>query len=239
MGISQLFDKFYEPDSSPTPEIGSVYWVPTSEVTEVINILQVKRATPQEHQITDFEFVEINSDHFKSTDRLPVKRLNLGDSQELVVTKAKKRPCVVLGKATIPPSQIESISDGAQRRQAKHLKRSLYLVAPFYSCAKYSENSTFGPILTARVKALMYPHLCYMAPLNPNETASNPGSIIRLDQVFPTSLGRGTEKADLKVVEDLMEIILGQFQVVSDLPEVEALTVARELVKDCLPEEVK
>lgn len=238
MGITQVFDKFYEPDTNSLPQLGSVYWVPTPEVPEVPKILEVRRASPEEHEITDFEFVEIADRHFKPNSRLPIKRLNLGDTQELLITKAKKRPCVVLGKGFISSDKIESIADGEQRRQAKHLHKPTHLVAPMYGCATYTDRTAFGPILTARVKALWYPHLCYMPPLNPKDLASNPGSILRLDHIFPSHLSRGAERAGIKVTDEVLEIIMDQLGVVCDQPESENLVLVKDIVKDCIPEEL-
>lgn len=236
MGITQVFDKFYEPDTNSLPQLGSVYWVPTPEVPEVPKILEVRRASPEEHEITDFEFVEVADRHFKPNSRLPIKRLNLGDTQELLITKAKKRPCVVLGRGFISSDKIESIADGEQRRQAKHLHKPTHLVAPMYGCATYTDRTAFGPILTARVKALWYPHLCYMPPLNPKGSASNPGSILRLDHIFPSHLSRGAERAGIKVTDEVLEIIMDQLGVVCDQPESENLILIKDIVKDCLPE---
>lgn len=236
MGITQVFDKYYETDAGAPPQIGSIFWVPTPEVAEVPRLLEVHRSTPEEHEITDFEFVEIADRHFKPNSRLPIKRLNLEDTQELLVTRAKKRPCVILARAHITPDGIAAIADKEQLRQAKHLQKPIHLVAPMYGCATYAESRSFGPILTARVKALSYPHLFYMSPLNSKDAGRDPGSILRLDHTFPTHLGRGSETAGLKVIDEVMEIILGQLQIVCGLPPSEILVAVKELVKECLPE---
>ncbi len=148
------------------------------------------------------------------------------------MAKGKRRPCVVLGCAQVSGEQLNSIKDGEQRRLAKHLQRTCFLVAPMYSCSTYYERSSFGPVLTARVKALWYPHLCYMPGFN----GSAPGSILRLDHTFPTCLGRGSDPAKKKVTEEVMEIVVGQLQVVCGMPPTEILVSIQELVKGCLPD---
>lgn len=236
MGITQIFSQFYD-DVPPSqrPDIGSVYWVPTPEVSEVPLILQVKRASPEEHEIIDFEFVQVGSQHFKSGTRLPIKRLNLGDTEELMVAKAKKRPCVVLGRGFLAPEQIASLPKGEQQKLAKHLERIVYLVAPMYGCSTYYKQNAFGPVLTARVKALWYQHLCYMPDFNGQE----PGSILRLDHVFATHLGRGSEPAGKKVKEDVFQIVQAQFLVTCGLPPDDLLLAAKDLVNGCLPAELR
>ncbi len=78
MGITQIFDQFYidEPPNA-VPTFGSVYWVPTPEVQGVPRILEVQRSSPEEHEITDFEIVEIGARHFRHSERLPTRDLTL------------------------------------------------------------------------------------------------------------------------------------------------------------------
>lgn len=213
MGIAQYFsNKFYEEDKSAQPNIGSIYWVPTSDTSEVPTILDVKRASPSEHEITDFSFVQIGSQHFGTKDQLPVKKLNLEDNSELVVTKAKKRPCIVLGLAGVLESEIKTIEHPSQQRQARHLSRVVHIVAPMFSCSTAQENGSFGPEITRRIKVLSYPHLAYFPPFKIEDLSFNPGSILRLDLAFPTYLLRGCEKSELKVNEEVMDIIQEQFK---------------------------
>lgn len=241
MGISQFFKGFYDEEPAGGPAVGSIWWAPVPESREVPLILDVKRTAPDEHSAVDFEFVEAGSQHFKSRTRLPIKRLSLDDTQELIVSKGKKRPCVVLGKATIPGSDIASLAnaDKTQGRQAQHLSKQMYLLAPMYGCATYQSNGSFGPILTARVKALQYPHLCYFPPLKPSEATSNPGSILRLDHVFPSFLGRGCDREDQKVAACVMEVVLDQLKAVCGMePSADFFTI-KELIQDCLPDDLR
>lgn len=235
MGISQVFDKFYEDEKSGTPSVGSIFWVPCTDVPEVPIVLQVQRASPQEHEITAFEFVEVGAQHFKASDRLPIKRLNLQLHEELIVAKAKRRPCVVIAATHIPVESLATLPEGDQRRQAKHLRRRSFLVAPLYSCSTYAKTNAFGPILAARVKALWYPHLCYL----PDFKGEPPGSIARLDRVFPTMLGRGCEPSGLRVTDEVMEVIRSQFLVTCGYDPTPWLIELKELVATCLPAELK
>lgn len=242
MGITQFFEKgFYEQDASRNPAIGSVWWAPVPESREVPIILDVTRAAPDEHGIVDFSFVDAGSQHFKSKSRLPIKRLNLDDTQELMVSKGKKRPCVVLGKATVSNEDIASLTDAdkEQGRQAKHLCKPMYLLAPMYGCATYHERGGFGPILTARVKALQYPHLCYFPPLKHAEVKSNPGSIMRLDHAFPSFLGKGCEPDGQRVLDCVMEVVLDQFMAVCGMEPSDNFVAIKELIQTCLPDDLR
>jgi hypothetical protein len=126
MGVLQLFDRFYEAIPAGTlPAPGHLYWVPTPNVEEVPKILDVKRSSATEHEITDFEICEIGNHHFGKKTRLPIKRLALGDTEELVITKAKKRLAVVL--ASITTNNIQTLPKGQQQRLAKHVEKNLLL----------------------------------------------------------------------------------------------------------------
>lgn len=236
MGISQYFNNDFYDKNSPSPTIGSIFWTPTPEVIEVPYIFDVTRSSSDEHEITDFSFVELGAHHFRSKDTLPVKRLGLEDNVELMVFRGKKRPCVVLGAGTIPQNELDSINHPEQRRQGKHLAKLLYIVAPMYGCSTHQEKGGFGPVITSRIKALKYPHLCYFPPLNPQEAGQNPGSILRLDHVFATFLGRGTEPHELKVKDYVMDVVQNQFKVVCGMEPSDNFIEVKTLVEDCLTE---
>ena len=233
MGILQVFDEFYESvPAKATPELGHIYWVPTANIDEVPRILDVQRASPTEHEISSFEIQQISSHHFKSKDRLPIHSLNLGDTEEIIVAKAKKRPAVVL--ATIHTEQVESLPQDAQKRLARHLDKKCYLVAPMFSTSTMMDPSTFGPVLVARIRALKYLHFFCLPEKG---DASKPESIIRLDRIFPTYLGRGSEPMVLMVQEEPFAVLQSQFNILVGGNSSEPYEVVRDLVKDALPPE--
>jgi hypothetical protein len=65
MGVLQVFERFFEDlagDAAP-PAPGYLYWVPVPETQEVPRVLDVQRATPDEHWATGFEITEIGNHH--------------------------------------------------------------------------------------------------------------------------------------------------------------------------------
>ena len=235
MGFLQLFDEFYT-DSEPTgaPAVGDIYWAPVPEVNEVPRILDVLRADPEEHSATSFEIVDIKREHFSQRDRLPIKRLNLGETEELIIAKGKKRPVLVLSRNVVP--DITSLPRGSQRRMAQSVGRESYLVAPFYSVSLPPHRTTmFGPVLVARIRALRYVHLaCLPARGKPGV----PDSIVRLDRVFPCYLSRGCEKSGDRLADEPLEIIQAQLALLTGGTNTEPYNLAKELVADTLPEEL-
>ncbi|CAM2737103.1 Uncharacterised protein [Legionella steigerwaltii] len=235
MGILQVFDTFLEDTpSNSKPQLGSIYWVPTPDTDEVTRILEVERATPDEHSITNFEITQINKTHFKSRQRLPIKRLNLGDTEEIILTKGKKRPVVIL--SAIHTSNIDTINSGTERKLASNLGKTTYLVAPCFSVSSMLNPGTFGPILVARIRALQYPHFfCLPDPKNPDE----PGSIIRLDRIFPTYLGLCCTPMEKKLHPEPFEVLLSQFSIVMNdkCAYKEPYELVKTLAQDALPTE--
>lgn len=243
MGISQFFPEFYRDAAANADHlgVGSVWWAPVPEIREVPLILDVNRASPDEHAAVTFEFVEIGTHHFKVKERLPIKKLNLDNTQELIVSRGKKRPCVVLAKATVSEADLAGVeaTDREQGRQARHLSKSVYLLAPMYGCSTHQERGSFGPILTARVKALRYPHLCYFPAFKRSDRTSNPGSIMRLDHVFPSFLGRGCDAHGVKIQDCVMEVVLDQLKAVYGMEPSEDFADIKMLIQDCLPDELR
>lgn len=233
MGILQVFDNFYEIDAEKTkPQPGDIYWVPTADISEVPTILDVTRSTPEEHEVTSFEVKQIENYHFTERERLPIHRLNLGNTEELLISKAKKRPVVVL--ATTFTDDINTLPKGAQQKLAGHLSKPSYLVAPMYSTTTMLDPGTFGPQLVARIRALQYLHFFCLPD---EDNATRPGSIVRLDRVFPTYLGRGCNAYGKKLHPEPFEVLLSQFSILSGVGYSEPYELIKELVQDALPDE--
>ena len=234
MGILQVFDNFYEqvPKGS-IPQPGHIFWVPTPEVNEVPRVLNVERATPTEHEVSNYVIEEVSREHFTHRERLPIKRLNLGDTEELLISKAKKRPAVII--ASTVTNDLDSLPKGTQKQLAKQLGKPCYLVAPMFSTSSLMKPTTFGPTLVARIRALQYLHFFCLPDEN---RPDRPDSIVRLDRIFPTYLGRGCEPMGKRIHEEPFEIILSQFSILSGAVYREPYDLAKELVQDALPEEL-
>ncbi|HDP0036252.1 hypothetical protein DGG96_16990 [Legionella qingyii] len=236
MGILQVFSTFLEDTPSTKPEPGSIYWVPTPNVEEVTRILDIERATPDEHCVTNFEIKQMSSVHFTSRERLPIKKLNLGDTEELIISKGKKRPVIIL--SAIQASNMDSISSSEQRRLASQLEKTSYLVAPFFSISTMLQPGTFGPILVARIRALHYPQFfCLPESNNPEK----PNSIIRLDRVFPTYLGVGCKPMGKRLHPEPFELLLSQFSIVVNekCAYDEPYQLIKGLAQEALPDDLK
>lgn len=237
MGVSQLFTNFYSAsDKTNKPQIGDIYYLPTPEVTDY-KVLEVVRATPEAHTQVDYRAVQFDdSRHFsESVTSLPIALLKINAGSEALLIKAKKRPCVVLGIANV---HIDEALE-ADRLSKKTFSLPIYLVAPLFSCSSPTKQTSFNPIMTARIKALQYQHFCYMKDINGKE----PGSILRLDHIFPSKIGVGTQKCDLKVDSEVMQLIQAQAFMTLGLDtstsHIEYLQLIKDTIAESLPDELK
>jgi len=229
LGTLQFFDPFYS-ESKATRETGEIWYVPCPEVQHAPTILDVGRSSPTEHHHVSFEICPISPEqHFReSAKNLPIKLLNLKANEELIVSKGKLRPCVVL--AQLPTVNPEELPDGIQRKQAGHLGNGAYLVAPMYSIAGPNSTGTYMSALVERVRKLSYLHLfCLPEVKNPEF----PRSIVRLDRVFVSHLGCGCKPSKDKVMinDSPMNMIRTQLSIIYDLPISEEDLSAFEEIK--------
>jgi hypothetical protein len=234
MGVLQIFSQFYEnkPEGETLPQVGDIWWVPTPDINEVPRIFDIKRADPSEHSVTSFEIIDINSTHFKKRERLPIKLLSLNETEELIISKAKKRPSIVLAATRI--SNLDEIQDSTQKRTSKKLGSFTYLVAPMYSISSIKDPGTFGPEIVSRIRAMHYPHLFCLPDKTDN---TRPESIVRLDRVFPTYLQKGCEFSGKKLSQEPLNILLSQFSYLLCDHVSEELKITKELAESCYPSE--
>jgi hypothetical protein len=234
MGVLQVFSPFYVRTSGGAPKPGDIYWTPIPDVQEVPRIFDVERSDSAGHTRIEGRIVDVGSHHFRKRERLPVKLLSLGSTEEMLITKAKCRPSVVLFQAGVGDAKGLGPQDA---RLAKGVTKPSYVVAPLYSVGSADEPGTFMPTLVARIRALRYPHLSCLPRIGSNHPV--PGEIVRLDRIHVTHLGKGSASDQLALHDDITALLVGQLQwaacgVISDF-----LQATIETVADCLPEELR
>ena len=155
--IEELGDPIYVRSKGIEP--GTLLWCPVGNLEEVPRVLDVDRASPADHKATTFRVVQVDADHFKERQKLPVHGLRLGNTEEILITKAKRRPCVILSCLNTR-FQDQRVLD--EVRLKRHLQDCAMTVAPIYSIATPDDTSGFQPIMTARIRALMYNQFFYL-----------------------------------------------------------------------------
>ena len=127
--------------------VGHLVWSPVPHLEEVPRILDVERASSEAHYATKFSIVQLGINHFKARQKLPVKALSLGDTEELLIAKAKKRPCVVLCAGN---TQFADAPLTNELRKRGHLQDQSMVLAPIYGTAADEMQTGFPPIMAAR-----------------------------------------------------------------------------------------
>lgn len=233
MGITQIFPQFYEDvPQNGAAQVGEFCWVPCPDPR--FHVLENTRETPEATKVCEVRLVDFDATvHFKAKDKLPTL-LTKNEKEEALMHRAKRRPCLVLCRACI--DDLNTLKDTQQERLARALGDALFLVAPLFSCASPSKTTQFTPKVTARIRALYYPHLAYMRDFKGEE----PGSILRLDRIFPTTLGVGMTRVGKRLHPDVMQLVHAQLAEVLGMGELSGprahLETTRELVKGCPPD---
>jgi|GEM_PF-5365060 len=215
MGISQIHDQFYEKvlsyKSSNIEKLlpGQIVWVPTPFLDKNMLVIEFERAKREDHNNIKFEFKRLNSSHFKKkSDRLPIPNITLNETEELMAFKAKKRPCIFLGKAEFNLCGEEKKT---LTRGKKHLLSKDYLFLPIYSTHQNDELKGFPTNFVLSIKHFLYTHLVYLPACTLKDLKTNLAlkeGIIRLDRLFVTSpVVPNISPTDIKIHDDYMKII--------------------------------
>ncbi len=121
----------------------------------------------------------MTGDDFKKKDRLPVKLLNLGNTEELIAQRAKKRMAIVVSTDSTVHDDLQGL---LKSRAQKHLQHKFITVAPLYGVEGPEHPGGFPPVLVARIKALLYRQFFY-CPSNASPKVHE--AIVRLDRLTP------------------------------------------------------
>jgi hypothetical protein len=220
LSIRELFPDFLKPNKSQGgPLAGEFFWVPTPELD--FKVVETKRATPTAHTKVEFQLAAYDeSRHYREKDHLPVKLINIDQYSEALLSKSKKRPCLVLGSARV--ANHDTLAAPNDRGQAKQLATETFLLVPAYSANSPSDpRGPFPPEMLLRIEKLHYPHLAWMPPLD----GHGPGSVLRIDRIFAVQGARLTVSARCghKASREAFEIIQAQVAEVLGVPRGELL----------------
>jgi hypothetical protein len=235
--LGALYDRFYDEKrkSREVPEAGQIIFCPVTELDRRPRIADVRRVDSTSHdQITIHIREQEKGDYRGKEGRLPIKGLNLESTHELLVSRAKLRPCLVLGTCSgIDP---DTLPDGPQRKLARKAFYPVQLVAPVFSVSTADELGAFGPIVSARTRCLMYPEFFYLRQSGGYLKSS---SIARLDRVFVGSPhpGSGYELTDLFVIQEILGVVLEQLRYILGQPLSRDYVELREMMLAFLPKE--
>lgn len=242
MGITQIIDPFYKSLNSKTFrstfENGQIAWVPTPFTVGLPMIMEVERNTPQDHYASKFKIRQLVDTDFRKHSKLPIKLLNLGETEELLVSRCKLRPALILltSQGLFPDliSQLKSVGKD-------YLQQECVAAIPLYSIEKEDTETGFPPVMAARIKALMYNQFFY-CPKRGSGLIND--SIARLDRLFfvrpiypafrPTEFALADDGQLVLTV--MLRLLLG---LDGSQEEEETFSAIRDLALETLPEEAR
>jgi len=242
MGVTQLISPFYRQLDSKTFrsqfESGQIVWIPTPFTADIPQVMEVERESPDDHFASKFQIRNMKESDFRKKQKLPIKLLNLGETEELVVARSKLRPCIVL---KVGQTSFSDLTKALKQAGKGHFQKEDLAAIPIYSIEKEDGDTGFPAVMVARIKALMYPQF-FFCPKHPATVPNN--SIARLDRMFfVRPLFPGFQPTDaaltadaLMVLRSMLALLLG---VVMSDAEFQAFIAVRELVQEALPDEAK
>ena len=233
--IEDICDGIYEAGRGLS--VGHFVWCPVPYLDEVPRILEVERASSEAHYATKFEIVQMSGDHFKRKSKLPIKALALGETEELLISKAKKRPCIVVSAQT---TTFEDETITSELRRRRHLQDNSMILAPLYGLATPDDPKGFPPVMVARIRAFLYYQFFYLPQSCPKTKVSiGKESIVRLDRLFAASPSRGVTAMDKKLSAEPLSLLLAVLVERLGGKEDENLSLVRELLFEQLPEDAR
>jgi hypothetical protein len=243
VGITQILgDSFYRKLDPKTfrmqLEPGQIVWVPTPFREGLPRIMEVERNHPQDHFASKFSVHGMTENDFKKHQKLPIKLLNLEITEELVVTRCKMRPAILLLTSL---SKYDDIAGQLKNYGRKHLEEDSVMVIPLYSVQKAESDTGFPPIMSARIRSLMYHQLFYC----PAKDSGLPNdNIARLDRLFAIRpIHPALQPTDKGLSDDAFSVLTAMLRLMLRLAmnekEYELFKAFRDLALETLPPEAQ
>ena len=234
MGITQLIAQFYRelPREAfrKEPTIGQLCWMPSLHINRIPMIMEVERADPKEVYATKFRIRNLKENDFKAREKLPIKSLSLRITEELIVSKAKKRPAIVLWGSPMIFEDIEKFLISIGR---PHLQEYCLAVVPVYNIETIDHAGGFPAIMVSRIKALMYNQFFYCPPMNVIDFSEGIARLDRIQIILPTDRAV-YEPLPVALSEDALAVLLSMLRSWFGSVE-EDLDAYRELLRETIP----
>ena len=232
--VGNLYDD--ERSSSGSPEVGQFVWVPVCEMEGRPWIADVTRDDPTSHTTAEFRIRKFDdSVDFKGKgDRFPVHALKLTANHELIVTRAKKRLCLITGRGEGVDGN--TLPEGPQKNKGLNAFPTQYFLAPLYSASSSAKTAAFGSVMSARIRCLMYPEYFWMKRSGGIVSVH---SVARLDHTFCNPLSYGCELENLFVSDEALAFIQDQIRILFNLPPSDDFLAVQEMLCDALPDVFK
>ncbi|PIV19872.1 MAG: hypothetical protein COZ69_11390 [Deltaproteobacteria bacterium CG_4_8_14_3_um_filter_45_9] len=236
MGITQLITQFYRKLPRETfrkePTIGQLFWMPSLHINKIPMIMEVERADPKEVYATKFHVRNLRENDFKAREKLPIKSLSLRITEELIVSKAKKRPAVVAWGSPMIFEDMEKLLTSIGR---PHLREYCIAVIPIYNIETVDHAGGFPPVMVSIIKALMYNQFFYCPTVTDIGVTGGVARLDRIQIILPTDRAV-YDPLPIALSEDALAVLLSMFRSWFGSVE-EDLNAYKELLTGTLPPE--
>jgi len=236
MSIEQLIDPFYRDLPAETFRkeliIGQLCWIPTLHLNKIPMIMDVERADPKEVYATKFRVRNLLEKDFRQRPKLPIKSLNLRETEELIINKAKKRPAIIVNAS---PTIFDDMTKLLKSLGRLHLQEECLFFIPIYNIETAAHIGGFPPLMVSRIKALMYSQFFYCPPLG---RVGLSGGVARLDR-FQLVISTNRAVCDplpVALSDDALAVLLSMIRFLFGSAETD-LSAYREILRDTLPPE--
>jgi|HubBroStandDraft_6_1064221.scaffolds.fasta_scaffold380453_2 hypothetical protein len=243
MGLLTLMssqDFFEKIDRHGPPTVGQIIWTPVPHLNPQPTVLEVTRQQDDKHPFAYAKWVPMTDKHFtrQSPKGLPILRLNLGETEEMIAFKAKVRPAVIVS------TRAAVIGGLAAKTVASHHEENRLVVAPVYGLRDDEDPNGFSGEMATRVRHLMYPQFFPFHSWKEARTihgvCSFKEGIVRFDRLqFVNPSPPGCSPVLLKFSEDALSIMHAMLQAYMHGEPSKKLVELREMLADDIPEEVR
>lgn len=138
-------------------------------------IIPKGRKDPKTHDKAYVQIRELDIKRPRTREDLPVAAMSLNEKEIWSAYRAKKRPCLVVGKAR------GTVDSAARRNMPKRSTDQTLLIVPYYGADQDGTRAGYNPQLVELIRHVRYPQFYMdMLPIGGTEI-----SIGRFDQVQP------------------------------------------------------
>jgi hypothetical protein len=234
MGILQAYPvkEFYKTIDPKAYAPGQICFTVVPHLTKIPQILDVERRNPEEHDYIKFILRNAKpTGDFVAADRtLPLSKINLRTKEELVVHRAKKRPCIIMPSIINLYPEITTLLRGGK----EHLQDDALFVIPCYGIETREDPSGFPPEMAERIRCLIYSQF-FPIPAHKIITKNSVARFDRIQVIRDKKERAAIETSELCLSDEVFNIFFALFLyccagiVDDDLTALRQLTVEKYL----------
>jgi len=243
LGLLTLLDgKFFEPLSEPLGALqaGQVIWLPVPQLDQTPFVIEATRSHSTSHSTVQVRWVPLKDEHFtrqRSEKDLPILNFRLGETEELIASKAKRRPGVVVGTRA-------TLTRGSNSILPHHVEDRV-VVAPIYGVACELDPKGFSSVMSVRIRHLIYNQFFPFAAWRETRSrrdCSNPffsdGGVVRFDRLqFVVPGTAACRPAALRLSSEAMALMHGMLWAYLHAEQTPKLTEFRDVFRTLIPPE--